>query len=59
MDISNDSLASLDRSEKKRLLSTLVASLLHDLDGTEKKALLQKIVSCGGDNLQVIDMVEH
>jgi len=59
MSIDKDSLKKLDRSQKKELLSTLVASLLHDLDEEEKKKLLQKIVSCGGDNLQVIDMVEH
>ena len=49
----------LNHSQKKELLGGLVASLLQDLTGKEKKELLQKIVSCGGDNPQVIDMVEH
>ncbi|MCF6188314.1 MAG: hypothetical protein L3J49_12685 [Desulfobulbaceae bacterium] len=59
MSIDKDSLENLDRLQKKELLSALVASLLHDLSENEKKNLLQNIVSSGGDNLQVIDMVEH
>ena len=59
MNISKDSLEKLNRSEKTKLLSALMASLLKDLDEKEKKTLLQEIVSCGGNNLQVIDMVEH
>ncbi len=59
MSIDKDNLEKLDRSQKKELLSALVASLLHDLSEDEKKSLLQNIVSTGGDNLQVIDMVEH
>lgn len=59
MNIGNDGLNKLDQSQKKKLLATLAASLLQDLDEQEKKALLQKIVSSGGNNLQVIDMVEH
>lgn len=59
MNIGKDGLNKLDQSQKKKLLATLVASLLHDLNEEEKKALLQKIVSSGGSNLQVIDMVEH
>jgi hypothetical protein len=47
------------QSPKKKLLATLVTSLLQDLDGEEKKALLQEVVASGGDNPQVIDMVEH
>lgn len=49
----------LNHSQKKELLGNLVASLAQDLSGKEKKELLQKTVSCGGDNPQVIDMVEH
>ncbi|HEB70281.1 MAG TPA: hypothetical protein ENI88_11775 [Desulfobulbus sp.] len=59
MSIDKDNLEKLDRSQKKELLSALVASLLHDPSEDEKKSLLQNIVSTGGDNLQVIDMVEH
>ena len=59
MSIDKDNLEKLDRSQKKELLSALVASLLHDLSEDEKKSLLQNIVSTGGENLQVIDMVEH
>jgi hypothetical protein len=59
MNIGKDGLNKLDHSQKKKLLATLVASLLQDLNEQEKKALLQKIVSSGGSNLQVIDMVEH
>lgn len=59
MSINKDGLEKLDRLQKKELLSALVASLLHDLSEDEKKNLLQNIVSTGGDNLQVIDMVEH
>ncbi len=59
MSIDKESLEKLDRLQKKELLSALVASLLHDLSEDEKKKLLQNIVSTGGDNLQVIDMVEH
>ncbi len=59
MSIDKDNLEKLDRSQKKELLSALVASLIHDLSDDEKKGLLQNIVSTGGENLQVIDMVEH
>ncbi len=59
MRIDKDSLEQLDRPQKKELLSALVASLIHDLGEDEKKNLLRKIVSTGGENLQVIDMVEY
>lgn len=49
----------LNHSQKKELLGGLVAFLVQDLNGLEKKYLLQKIVSCGRDDPQVIDMVEH
>ncbi len=49
----------LNHAQKKELLNGLAASLLQELTEKEKKDLLQKIVSCGGDTWQVIDMVEH
>jgi len=49
----------LSHSQKKEFLGGLVATLVQDLTGEEKKNLFQKIVFCGGDSLQAIDMVEH
>jgi len=49
----------LNHPQKKEFLGNLVASLLQDLTGKEKKDLLQKIVTYGDDNPPVIDMVEH
>jgi hypothetical protein len=54
-----DIVTGLSPSLKKDLLNNLVKSLLSDLKETEKKELIQKIVSGGRENRQVIDMVEH
>ncbi|MBU0730822.1 MAG: hypothetical protein KKE17_12265 [Proteobacteria bacterium] len=57
--MNNDSISQLNTTQKKELLGQLLASLLDNLSDTEKKKLLKNIISSSGENIQVIDMVEH
>ncbi len=52
-------LKGMNQDQKKEFFSTLAASLFKDFSETEKKKLLQKIISGDKANLKVIDMVEH
>lgn len=54
-----DVLLGLGPAVKKEMLDALVKFLLSDLQETEKKELLQKVVAGGRENRQVIDMVDH
>ena len=52
-------LKGMSQDQKKEFFSTLAASLFNDFSETEKKKLLQKIISGDKANLKVIDMVDH
>ena len=54
-----DILKGMNQAQKKELLGTLAASLFKDFSKTEKKDILQKIISEDKADLQVIDMVQH
>ena len=59
INMNRNALAKLSGPQKKELFGILAASLFKDFSETEKKDLLQKIITGGKTNLQVIDMVEH
>jgi hypothetical protein len=52
-------LKGMSRNQKKELFTTLAASLFENFSETEKKKLLQKIISGRVPGSEVIGMVEH
>lgn len=54
-----DILKGMNQTQKKELFGALAASLFKEFSKTEKKDLLQKIISEDKADLQVIDMVER
>jgi len=54
-----DILSEVNPVLKKELLNNLVASLLKELNGTDKRELLQAILAGRKGSGQVIDMVDR
>ncbi len=55
----DDILSGVNPASKKELLNNLVASLLKELNETDKKEVLQAILAGRKSTGQVIDMVER
>lgn len=54
-----EALSSMSPALKKELLDNLVTSLLSDLNETEKKELLQTVLTGRKKNRKLVDMVEY
>lgn len=54
-----DLFSKMSPASRKKLLNDLVASLLKDVSATDKKEVLQSILSGRQGSGQVVDMVER